>query len=133
MGTKVKTKIFTYKGWIGIQSSENSEGLIAKPGGGNMGVVLSTSACEITPEAKAVFKNAGREGGSFASFMLTEHAGAPSEHGKSSIGWLGGYLNAAPFSAVKLGRDCNKSVLEDMTEVADMEIPIEFMDFIDKQ
>lgn len=130
----MKTKIFTYNGWVGIESSEQAEGMIAKPGGGNLGVVLRADACEITPEAKKVFKDARREGGSFAPFMLTTHAGnATKEHGKSSFGWLGGYLNASKFDEVLLGRDCDKNVLDDMVEVPSMEIPQNFIEFVNEQ
>lgn len=130
----MKTKIFMYKGWIGVQSSPDSDGLIAKPGGGNLGVVIRTDACEITPEAKKVFKDCRREGGSFAPFMLTKHEGqATGAHGRSSFGWLGGYLNAAPISEVKIGRDCDKEALSDMVEVENMEIPEDFKTFIDEQ
>ncbi len=129
----MNTKIFVYKGWIGIQSSEKVEGLIAKPGNGNIGVVVNTAHCEITPEAKNAFKSAGKEGGSFAPYMLTTHAGAGKDHGKSSFGWLGGYLNAGKTSQIKLGRDCDKDVLNDMIEVKDMEIPRAFKEFVDEQ
>ncbi len=129
----MKTKIFTYKGWLGIESSDQAEGLIAKPGNGNLGVVLRSDCCEITPEAKAVFNNAKREGGSFAPFMLTTHAGGGIMHGKSSFGWMGGYFNADEFANVKIGRECDKKVVDDMIEVKDMEIPVEFKKFVDKE
>lgn len=129
----MKTRIFTYKGWLGIESSPEAEGLVAKPGNGNMGCVLRTDCVEITPEAKQVFNNAKREGGSFAPFMLTTHKGAGVEHGKSSVGWLGGYLQACEFADVLIGRDCDKKAVEYMIEVADMEIPSEFKQLVDKE
>jgi hypothetical protein len=129
----MKTKIFTYKGWLGVESSEKAEGIIAKPEGGNLGVVVKTDCCEITPEAKQVFKNAGREGGSFAPFMLTTHVGQGTAHGKSSFGWLGGYLNADEFANIKLGRDCDKKAIDDMIEVSNMTIPEEFKKFVDQE
>src|SRR3990172_5763158 len=44
-----RTKIFAYRGWLGIQSQPKAEGLIAKPGGDNLGVVLRTDCCDLTP------------------------------------------------------------------------------------
>jgi len=128
-----RTKIFAYRGWLGIQSQPKAEGLIAKPGGDNLGVVVRTDCCDITPDAKQAFASAGREGGSFAPFMLTKHEGPGTEHGKSSIGWLGGYTQACKTGEVVLGRDCNKEVLADMVLVEDMALPKSFVEFVDEQ
>lgn len=129
----MKTKIFAYKNYLGIESSEDAEGMIAKPGNGNIGVVVMTGSCEITPEAKGMLKNAKREGGSFAPFMLTKHADPDAGFGKSSFGWLGSYIAGAPASEVLVGRDCNKEVLDDMIEVKDMVLPEGFIQFVDSE
>ena len=47
----MKTTIFAYKGIIGIQSSPDAEGLIAKPGNGNLGCVIDAASVEIQKEA----------------------------------------------------------------------------------
>lgn len=130
----MKTRIFAYKDWIGVESSEKCDGIIAKPGGGNIGVVVNTEFCEITPEAKRVFQGAHREGGSFAPFALTTHSDPHNPaHGKSSFGWIGGYLNASHFLEVAIGRDCDLSALDDITVVETLEIPEEFKEFVNQQ
>lgn len=127
----MNTQIFVYKGMLGILSPENAKGIIARPGSGSMGFVVNTANIDISKEAKDAFNNAGREGGSFSDFMLTSHVGGAVEvHGKSSIGWLGGSRTAARVRDLKLGRDCDKSVLNDMNEV-EVEIPADFKKYID--
>lgn len=130
-----RTKIFLYKGVFGIESSAKSEGIIARPVNGNLGVVVNTAGCDITPEAKKVLENASREGGSFAPFMLTKHSGPGTEHGKSSFGWLGGYMQACSPNEVQLGRDCSKEVLADMVtmDVNDMMLPKSFVEYVNKK
>jgi hypothetical protein len=97
--------------------------------------VLTSMMVLLLDQAKQAFKSASREGGSFAPYMLTKHADTENnkDHGKSSIGWLGGFLNACPLGQIKLGRDCEKEVLDDMVEVKELEIPQSFKDFVDKQ
>jgi hypothetical protein len=99
---------------------------------GQLGCVISTSEIQITKEAKEIISNAKREGGSFAELMLTKHEGiGADEHGKSSIG-IFGFGKVLLGKDFKIGRDCDKSVLDDCEEV-EIEVPQDFKDFIDKE
>lgn len=41
-----KVKVFAYKGFVGISADENSEGIIAHPGNGNLGVEIEKEFME---------------------------------------------------------------------------------------
>ncbi len=117
------TKIFYYKGFIGIQSNENSDALIAKPGNGNLGCVCDASKVKISQEALDVLKTIprGRDGlGEIDVFKSGDMI---------TIGWIGGYLKAFKPSDIETSRDYDPNLL---SADDDVEIPIEFMDFIDK-
>jgi hypothetical protein len=127
----MKTRIYAYKNVLGVDTNVEVEGLINDPkSSGQLGMVIRTDAVEITPSAKEMLRNAKREGGSFAPIMLTKHAN-PDEHGKSSFGVLG--FGKAVFSKddLAIGRECDKSVLDDMTEIGEEQVPEDFKAFVD--
>jgi DNA-binding MarR family transcriptional regulator len=127
----MKTQIFSYNGVIGVFSPDD-EGYLNNPEeDGQLGTVVRCDCCEITPEAKKLLQNAKREGGSFSSLMLTKHSNPTKKSGKSSFGYMG--FKKAMFAGedLMLGRDCDKSVLEDMTE-KEIEVPEDFKAAIDE-
>lgn len=124
-----KTKIFAYKGILGMISAPGCPGIIAAPGkGGSLGIVIEAKHCDITPEAKAMFGHARRESGSFAGIQLTGGD-------NPCIGWIGGYNLACKQIEIEIGRDCDKSTLDKMNlvEVPDMTFPKSFVEYVDKQ
>jgi hypothetical protein len=50
------TKVFIYKGVIGIQSEETSEALLVKPDVGTLGCICDASKVKISKEALDVLK-----------------------------------------------------------------------------
>lgn len=128
----MKTQIFAYKGNLAATTDLVEGKFINDPkAAGQLGCVISTSEVQITKEAKELIKNARREGGSFAPLMLTKHAGSAVDvHGKSSVGLMGAGKHhfGKDFT---LGRDCDKSVLEDCEEV-EIEVPADYKEFIDE-
>lgn len=123
-----RTKIFAYKGILGMVTHPGAAGVIAKPEKGNLGVVIEAKHCDITPEAKQMFQHARREGGSFAAIQLTGGD-------NPCIGWLGGYQMACEARDIEIGRDCDKSTLDKMNlvEVPNMTFPKSFIEYVDKQ
>lgn len=128
-GETMKTKIFAYKGNVGIEIPETGIFINNPKSPGQLGCVISTSEIEITKEAKNVIRKARREGGSFAELMLTKHdKSIESSYGESSIGVMGfGNINLGNDFCIS--RDCNLSVLDDCTET-EMDVPNDYKDFI---
>ncbi len=125
----MKTKIFAYKGHVAAVTDLKEGVFLNKPlEAGQLGCVVHTTEAEITQEAKdAIKQNHHREGGSFASMMLTKHA----DGSGSSIGLMGHgkhYFGTNP----DIGRDCDLSVLDDIA-VVEMEVPADYKEFIDGQ
>ena len=120
----MKTKIFAYKGIVGIESNPDAEGLLAKPGGGNIGCVLNAASAEISQEALDVLKSIprGRDGlGDIDVFKADD--------GRVIIGWLGGYKKVVTKDS-ETSRDYNPSLLQATENV---EVPEDFKEFVDTQ
>lgn len=115
------TKVFIYKGVIGIQSSEDSEALITKPGNGNLGCICDASKVQISHDALDALRKIrkGKDGlGEIEVFYGTDTV---------IFGWLGGYLKAFKPEEIETSRDYDPSLL---TSVDGVETPQEFKDFI---
>jgi len=124
----MRTKIFSYKNAVGAETDLDKGKFINNPkGGGQLGCVIDTKEIDITKEAKELIKNARREGGSFASIMLTKHA----NNDGSSIGLMGFWKHMFNSEGLMIGRDCDTSILEDCNET-EIEIPQGFKDAVDK-
>lgn len=117
------TKVFIYKGVVGIQSEETSDALIAKPGNGNLGCVCDASKVKISKEALEALKTIpkGNDG-------LGEIDVFKDNSGRVIFGWLGGYLKAFKPENAETSRDYNPSLLMHSDNV---EIPKEFIEFVD--
>jgi hypothetical protein len=119
----MKTTIFTYKGIVGILSSPDAEGMIAKPGNGNIGCVVDGSMIEISPDALEVLKQIprGHDGlGDIDCFG--------SNDGKVVFGWLGGYMKAFSPNEIETSRDYNPGLL---TATENVETPKTFIEWVD--
>jgi hypothetical protein len=99
---------------------DNGQFLNDPHGVGQMGCVVSTDQIEITQGAKDLLSNAQREGGSFAPIMIM----------KGSIGLMGFGCHAFDTTEPVLSRDCDLSVL-DTLETTDLEVPQDFIDYVD--
>jgi hypothetical protein len=118
------TKVFIYKGIVGIQSEETSDALIAKPVGGNLGCVCDASKVKISKEALDALKTIpkGHDGlGEIDVFKSGDMI---------VFSWLGGYLKAFKPNEIETSRDYNPNLL---THSEDVDIPKEFIDFVDSQ
>lgn len=126
-------KIFAYKGNVGVTIDMEHGKFINDPkGSGDLGCVIRTDEVEISKEAKDLIQACGREGGSFAQLMLTEHDNSIVEDkGRSSIGVLG-FGKVHLGTDFKIGRSCTKSVLEHCKEVPNV-VPEDYKEFIDSK
>ncbi len=118
----MRTKIFAYKGYVGILSGPDAEHMVAKPGNGNLGCVFKAQGVDVSPEALTLLKSVGRGSGGLGEVDIFQ-AGD-----KVIIGWLGGYLKAFKPSEIEMSRDYNPGLLSSTEGV---EVPEEFKKFID--
>lgn len=119
-------KIFAYKGHVGALIDMDGKFINNPKGGGQLGCVVDVTETTITKEAKEILKGVGREGGSFAPLMLTEH-----HDGGASIGVMGfGAVYLGKQSDIKIGRTCDKSALDRCT-LTEEEAPADFKEAID--
>jgi len=120
----MRTKIFAYKGIVGIQSGPDAENMVAKPENGNLGCVLEAQGIDISPEALELLKSIprGRDGlGEVDVFQAGD---------KIIFGWLGGYMKAILPEQCETSRDYNPSLLNSTEGV---EAPEDFRKFVDEQ
>ena len=118
----MRTKIFCYNGIIGILSGPDSEGLVAKPEGGNLGCVLESTGVDISHDALELLKKVRRghdDLGEVDIFSAGE---------KVIVGWLGGYMKAFRPEDIEGSSSYNASLLKATEGV---ETPQEFKDFVD--
>ena len=112
----MKTKIFSYKNFIGAETDLDKGVFLNDPrGNGQLGCVVALEEIEITKEAKDLLRKATREGGSFAPIMIDE----------GSIGLLGHWKHLFNLDAPVLSRDCDLSVLDKLAD-SEIAIPQEF-------
>lgn len=124
----MKTKIFSYKNFIGAETDLDKGKFLNNPKAeGQLGCVVPVEEILITKEAKNLLLKAKREGGSFASMMITKH-----EKEGGSIGLLGHWKHAYCLDDAVLSRDCDLSLLNDLEEV-NIDIPEDFMEYVDSK
>ena len=127
----MKTRIFAHRGVVGaVTDMENGKFINDPMGGGQLGCVIDVNEVEMTTAAKEAIRGAGREGGSFAPIMLTQHA---DEVGGASIGLFGRGFHLFHGEDLKIGRTCDLSVLDQIEINDDLEIPQreEFESYVD--
>lgn len=108
----MRTSIFAYKGIIGILSSPEAEGLIAKPGNGNLGCVLDASKIDISIEALELLKTIRRGRGGLGEIDIFKAGDT-----KVIFGWLGGYMKLFKPSEIETSRDYDPSLLVSSEDV----------------
>ena len=118
----MKTKVFIYKGVIGIQSSPAATGIITKAGLGNLGCVFDAAHIEISEEALIALKSLPKEKGTFGEIEVFKSGD------KVVFGWLGGYRRAFIPSKMGTSINYNPSLLKSHK---DIEIPKDFKDYVD--
>ena len=125
--------IFSYKGSVGANSDlENGKFINDINGSGQMGVVVAVENVVITSEALDLMKtNFRREGGSFASTMVTR---SETDDYPSSIAVMGfGMHGVAICTQVEYSRDCDLTVLDEIEVDDKIIVPEDFIAFIDEE
>ncbi len=125
---KAITKVFVYKGVIGILSDVKSEGLLNKPEQpGQLGFVLEANKVQFSKEAKKLLKTIKKSGDSIGDVDCFKSTS------KGVIfSFLGGPLKAFKPGEVEGARDTNFNLLDEFPDI-DIEIPKQFKEFVDKK
>lgn len=120
----MRTKVFAYKGWIGIQSDVNAEGLLNKPlDKGQLGFVVNASFVDISPEALELLKEVPPSGDCIGDVDIFK-----SEKG-TIFSWLGGPLKMFQPHQISGSNSYDASLI---TDTVDVEIDPAFIEAIDK-
>jgi len=119
----MKTKIFEYKGYVGIEAGDK---LINDPNAsGQLGCVVRIDEVEITSKALDFLKFLGKTGDSLGDVMCWESIEGP------CFGWLGNFKQV--ISTNQRGdRDFKPSLLSSQIN-DDMIVPKDFIAFIDSK
>ena len=114
--------VFYYKGIIGIDCDPNSEGIIAKPGNGNLGVVCKADKVRFSKDAVDALKRVKRSHDAIGDVDIFSSNEGP------IFSWLGGYRRMIKPDLVEGSRDYDASLI---TATDDVEIPEDFKAAVD--
>lgn len=119
----MRTKVFTYKGFIGIESTVNADGLLNKPlDKGQLGFLFDAKFVDIQPEALELLKRLS---------MSADDVGEVEIYQSKDIvvfGWLGGPKKVVDITINTASNDYHPELL---VPVDNIDIPQDFIDFID--
>jgi hypothetical protein len=119
----LRTKVFTYKNYIGIQSNVKAEGLLNNPlQQGQLGFVVDAKFVDIQPEALELLKQIKRSGDCIGDVDVFQSDKCV------VFSWLGEPLQYLDSKTAEGSRDHNPSLLVANNEVI---TPEEFKKFID--
>lgn len=122
----MKTKVFSHRGIIGIQSSYTADGLLNDPTQpGQLGFVADASQVEIHPEALELLKKVKR---SHDDIGDVDVFGA--SDGKVIFAWLGGPMRALNPEEVEGSSSYDASLLKSTDGV---ETPQDFINFVNSE
>lgn len=119
----MRTQVFTHKGYVGIMSDVQAEGLLNNPSQpGELGFVVDASFVDIQPEALELLKEIKKGRDSIGDVDVFQ-AGD-----KVIFGWLGGPLCLLDPKKASGSRDYNTSLLKSNPDVKP---PQDFIDVVE--
>ena len=116
--------IFAYKGFVGIMSDLDSDGMIAKPGNGNLGCVCDASKVKISQDAIELLKTVPKGIDDIGDIDVFK-----ADDNRIIISWFGGYLKVIDPKSSVAARNTNIYLLTPATD--EVEVPENFKQFID--
>jgi hypothetical protein len=120
----MKTKVFSYRGFVGIQSSSECEGIIAHPVSGSLGVVCNANSVEFSADAVELLKTIKKGDDDIGDVNIFQ-----TFDNTIVFSWMGGYLRLIEPSKSQFSRDCDTSLFESSDGV---EPPDDFKSAVDK-
>lgn len=120
----MKTQIFAYKGYVGIKSDLNAEGLVNDPSSSDqIGFVVDASYCEMQQEAVDILKKLKKSSSSFGDIDVFKTG-----NGKTIISWLGGPMRIIDPNICEGSRNYDPDLLTSSDNVV---TPNDFIEYID--
>ena len=120
----MRTQVFAYKGYVGIESDFNAEGLINNPAGdGQLGFVVDAAFVDIHPDALEILKKIPKSHddiGDVDVFRAGPHI---------VFAWLGGNLKVLDLKQDISGSNSYEPEL--LKSNPDVQTPQKFIEFID--
>ena len=120
----MKIKVFSYKGFIGVESSPECEGIIAHPKFTNIGVVCKADSVEFSASAVELLKSIPKGHDSLGDINIFKTI-----DGEIVFSWLGGYCVFIDSKKSQFSRDCDTSLFKPTEGVA---IPDNFKAAVDE-
>lgn len=113
----MKTRIFVYKDHIGIAAGDKLVNDPSSPG--QLGCIVDLSEVEISKEALDALKTVKKSTSSLGEVMCFGN----------TFGWMGGVKYVFKAQELTADRDYEPKLLEKC--IADIEVPVDFREFID--
>lgn len=124
--SKPWTRVFEYRGLIGIRSSFDAEGLLNKPQTpGQMGFVVKAEFVEMPQEALDLLKKVKKSRDCIGDVDVFD-----SSQGVI-FSWMGGQARVICIEEDKASRDFNPDLLEGVVKIVKNEPPDDFIAYVD--
>jgi hypothetical protein len=123
----MRTKVFAYKGFVGIVSNPKAEGLLNDPlKPGQLGFIVDADYVDIQPEALELLKKVRTSGDDIGEVDAWKCA-----DGKTAFSWLGGPWKV--FSPDEEGCTSSRTYDPSLLKATEgVETPQDFIEFIEK-
>jgi hypothetical protein len=102
----MKTKVFIFRDYIGIESSPECEGIMAHPAAGSLGVVCYANSVEFSPEAVELLKTIKKSDDDLGDVNIFQTL-----DNTIIFSWMGGYKRLVDPSNSQFSRSCDTSLL----------------------
>jgi hypothetical protein len=123
----MRTKVFSYKGVVGIKSDVKADGLLNDPKkSGQLGFVVDASCVDISSEALVLLKTVPKSSDDIGEVDVFQASDK-----KVVFSWLGGPWKSFRPEDVSSSGTYDPSLLRASVEV--VEIPQDFIDYVDKE
>ena len=121
----METRVFAYKGVIGIQSDPKSDALIAKPENGGIGCVADASKVKFSKDAVDLLKTIKKGSDDLGDVDVFK-----ANDGTVVFGWMGNYLRVVVPKESEGSREYDPSLLAPTDGVEPTD---EFKEFVDNK
>ena len=120
----MRTQVFAYKGFVGIESSHEAEGLLNCPSQlGQLGFVLDANFVDVSPEACELLKKVQRSGHDLGDINVFK-----ADNGSVIFSWLGRDTALIDVDKATGSSTYDASLLK---PCSDVKIPQDFIDYVD--
>ena len=121
----MRTKVFAYKNYIGIESNIHAEGLLNDPMKiGQLGFIIDAKFVDVQPEALTLLLKGKKSIDDIGEIDVYK------SNDKIIFSWLGGALKSCHVNDISGSNEYNASLLKSNPEV---KTPQKFIDFVNSK